>query len=839
MASPFRVFRKNVKPLLVIIVVLLMLAWVGGSGLTTYMSGSRGRSGDPSRDANAVAASWEGGSLTNQELGNLVARRRITNEFLKQVEFLGGQSAYMAGIEPPALRVQQLMGPETPEQRVERSVVWTKLFADAAREAGMRISNDAVVQYLDELGRGRVTRDDMRSILKQLQSLGWNVSIDFVIDALRDEMLANNYLMSNMYALRTVTPDQRWKDWLSVNDRIVVEAAAIPVELFMADVKEPTEAEFAEFFEEHKKYEPQPDPVVARTYGVELPMPVTGFRVPRKIDVQYIQANFGDMVNKADEALPDAEIEKYYNDNKEMFVKADTGLLDDTTDAENATTTDESAAENATSEETGGTESSTSTEGSDETSTTAEPPVANETPAPTNESPPAVPAETQPPADEAGENAVPENEDQSSRRGAAAGSVFRQVAFLQESKAENPEARAGNDLPADTEPAAASEPAATTEPAEQADPTAPAATDDASELADSTADTPEATPAINPPATNPPVAEKPKEYQPLDEVRDQIRRELAQRQVAEKLAKQMDDLLAELKAEFDTYFVGQVLEAQSKNEKVPAPPAVLADLAPLAEKNGLTATKTGPMSVLELRDTAVGKSASPDSNESLLRTLFLTSDLELYQPTLTLDIDGNHYIAMKTSDTPGRTPELADVRDEVIRAWKLQKAAELALKDAETEAKKAQESGSPLADYFADRPTVEVVRVDPCSQLTRGDVPDQFGRTRFRISQPDGLVAPGPELLRRIFELKDGEVGAALNHDHSIAYVVRVVEHQNSQDQLRTAYLAEANTWDGLPTLTGERASMAQQYVTADVSGGEGVDWKRDPDQVRQDGEEE
>ncbi|MCI0334967.1 MAG: hypothetical protein L0228_17305 [Planctomycetes bacterium] len=817
MASPFRVFRKNVKPLLAIFVVMLMLAWVGGSGLTTYMSGPRGRGGDPSGDENAVAVSWEGGSLTNQELANLVARRRYTNEFLKQVEILGGQSAYLAGIEPPALRVQRLMGPETPEQRVERSVVRTKLFADAAREAGMHINDDAVVQYLDELGRGRVTRDEMRGILQRMQSEGW------MIDALRDEMLARNYFMSNMYALQTVTPDQRWKDWLSVNDRIVVEAAAIPVETFMADVKEPTEAELTEFFDEYKSREASPE-IVGNT---EIASAVPGFRVPRKIDVQYIQANIGDMVNKAEEAITDAEIEQYYNENKEQFIKADTSLFDDTTDAQDPAKTDEAATESTTSEETGDAEPATTTEGTDETNATTEPPSANETPAPTNELQPAAPAETQPPAEGAREETAPADEDQSSRGSAAKRNLFRHVAFLQETRTDGAE-----------EGAAEEEPASTTEPAASADPAAaPATTDDAAKPADSPADTSAATPAINPPATNPPVAEKSKEYQPLDEVRDQIRRELAQRQVAEKLKTQMEELLAELKTEFDTYFVGQVLEAQSKDEKVPAPPAVLVNLSPLAEKHGLSTAKTGPMSVLELRDTPVGKSGSPDSNESLLRTLFLTDDLELYQPTLTVDIDGNHYIAIKTTDTPGRTPELAEVRDEVVRAWKRQKATELALKDAEAEAKNTQESGSPLADYFADRPTVEVIRVDPFSQLTRGDVPDQFGHTRFRISQPDGLVAPGPELLRRVFELKDGEAGAALNHDHSIAYVVRVVKHQNSRDQLRTAYLAEANTWDGLQTLTGERAVMAQQSVTADVSGGTGIDWKREPDQLRQEGE--
>ena len=54
-----------------------------------------------------------------------------------------------------------------------------------------------------------------------------------------------------------------------------------------------------------------------------------------------------------------------------------------------------------------------------------------------------------------------------------------------------------------------------------------------------------------------------------------------------------------------------------------------------------------------------------------------------------------------------------------MRAWKLQKAAELAEKHAEELAKKAQDASSPLTDFFADDQSVEVVRTDPFSRLHR------------------------------------------------------------------------------------------------------------------------
>ena len=56
---------------------------------------------------------------------------------------------------------------------------------------------------------------------------------------------------------------------------------------------------------------------------------------------------------------------------------------------------------------------------------------------------------------------------------------------------------------------------------------------------------------------------------------------------------------------------------------------------------------------------------------------------------------------MKTADIPGKVPTLEEVRDEVVRAWKMREAGKLALKRAEELAKKAQEKGGSLADAIA------------------------------------------------------------------------------------------------------------------------------------------
>ena len=132
MASPFRIFRKYQKTLLVVAGVILMFVFVIGDALVGYLGGSRRGGGDFGRDAGATAVRWDGGSLTNSELQDLVLRRRIVKAFVLGVWAAGEQSALQAGVEPRPLRVDPIFRPDTPEtpqQGVERSVVQTRLFA--------------------------------------------------------------------------------------------------------------------------------------------------------------------------------------------------------------------------------------------------------------------------------------------------------------------------------------------------------------------------------------------------------------------------------------------------------------------------------------------------------------------------------------------------------------------------------------------------------------------------------------------------------------------------------------------------------------------------------------
>jgi hypothetical protein len=274
------------------------------------------------------------------------------------------------------------------------------------------------------------------------------------LDALREEMLAHNFLASQQFAFLTATPQQRFQDWLSVNDRIVVEAAALPVESFVDKVPEPTETELAKFFEDQREREPQPDLVGP----MEFPSPVPGFRLPRKIDVQYIQADYDQLLVRVENEITEEEIAKYYEENKDpLFIRADTGLIDDLPtnppDAEPSGETPAVDTAPATENAVPATEAqpvsepeTTQPESEPNSESATSPPAGSENAVP--ESQPAANETQQPMETNNTEEQSPDTERQSSDGRGAASRVFRLAAYLQQ---EN-DNTANNDAAADTGP---------------------------------------------------------------------------------------------------------------------------------------------------------------------------------------------------------------------------------------------------------------------------------------------------------------------------------------------------------------------------------------------------
>ncbi len=109
-----------------------------------------------------------------------------------------------------------------------------------------------------------------------------------------------------------LTPAQQWEYYSRVKRSATVEAAALPVERYAAKVRVPDEKELKEFFDECKTRYPTPD------------SPEPGFRLPKRIAVQYFRANVDKFVDL--KSVTDAEIKEEYERDTDYYEDKDKSL---------------------------------------------------------------------------------------------------------------------------------------------------------------------------------------------------------------------------------------------------------------------------------------------------------------------------------------------------------------------------------------------------------------------------------------------------------------------------------------------------------------------------------
>ncbi|QDU90870.1 hypothetical protein Pla175_42830 [Pirellulimonas nuda] len=869
MATPFTFFRKYTGWMMAVLCVMLMFAFVVGDPIMNRLQGE----GGPGTGSRKTAVTWKGGSLTEGDLSTLIAKRASLMRFMGGIEYTGRSAAERegAGGLPPRVRFMPL--PTSRDQGVEADVVRMKVVADAARKAGMVIGDGAVLDYLAGLGRDRVTPQEISDIAKQVgRDAGPLASLNNLLEGVREMLLVRSFLGSLTFEQITVTPQQRYAFWEKLNDRMAVEAAPIAAESLVAKVADPTDAELRKYFDAHKDFDPQP----VRVMGVELPSPDPGFAVPRRFELQYLQASYDDFVAKAAEEVTDEQIAQYYEANKEQFVKTSTDLFgeDDAADgpatdspemgdgagsetpeepAEDAKedgekaaeadkpATDEPASEEADSEGPGSDEpagddapeqESPTSDAADEESpaesmesdgdTDAETPAESESEA--DEAAEAEPEATPEKPSEPAESPQPEGEPQSAR---PSRSPFRLAAYQPEETAADDPAPDAQDAPAaDEEPAAEGEDGEDQPAADKTEADKPEA-----DLFDGLTDGMETEPSQDAkPADETAAPEKPKQYEPLEDVREEIRQMLARDQAPVKMMEVIEPIQAKLKATYNDYF-SKVLDAEDAGQTVPEPPAELLDLTQVAKEAGLTFEKVEPVTVLELFDKPVGKALDLNAGDDtpLAARMAAKRGMYLYDPMVAIGntMSGSDiYIVMKLAETERKVPELDEVRDRVVQEWKLSKAADLALAEAKKLAGDASPSGVPLVEFFANEPEIKVETSEPFTWLELGYVDPMSGNAVVRLSQPKPLEGVGPDFMEAVAGLEVGETTAALNHDRSIAYVVRMSEKLESEDSLRSAFLKDARMYAGLPNLI--RQQMGE--VSGAVLDSFDIDWKRDPD---------
>jgi hypothetical protein len=761
MVGSFEIFRKYQRSLLVCVAILAMLAFFV---LPPFLQmGGSATSQDP------VAVTWNGGELREGGLERTVALRSLVNRFLME-------SASAGGRDPSRMPLL----PEGEEQTVQ-----TTLLAQDAKANGIVVSDQTINEFLGQLTGNLVRQEQFDEILSRLRLGPFPLTQRDLFETLRTELAARTMLMLHQSALSADPPGWQWDYFRRLEQRATVEAVPVVVETFAGDVPAPSESVLRGFYDKYKNDLPQ-----ARSAD-------PGFREPHRVQYEYLVAKRGLFEDEVAKEVTDEQIAEYYEKNKTSMFRAKPASAEAKPVAPEVKETEPEAKPAATEAKPEATDAKPAETPSKPVDPAAAPKPADVKPADVK------PADVKPadakPADAKPEAAPP------APKGAAIGSnPFQTVSFKQ--PAEKP-AEAVTEKPVADAPKVG---------APKADaPKADAAADTAKK---------ETVSADAAPATEKPAAESEKktedaaQFEPLDAVKDDIRKRLAR----ERAEARIDAIFTAVAGDVGRYAEDYALWQARKPAGVEAPRSP--DLAKIAEKQGLVSGRSD----LVAPDAAfaaggIGGSfefvQDPSSRFGIrqqrwLDQMFGTGSMSL-RPIRSRDVEGNRYMSWRTEDQPEFTPSFETARSGVERAWRIVEGRSLAKKRAESLAQQASFGGD----------ETKAIKVGPFSWLEQG----MGGGGALVLSQPEGISMPGDEFMRAVFSLEPGKTAVAFNEPRTVCYVIRLVSQEPPAAELQEKFIAGRNDRQKIGMVAQREASNTFRELIEGMQKRYRLDWKRQP----------
>jgi len=205
----------------------------------------------------------------------------------------------------------------------------------------------------------------------------------------------------------------------------------------------------------------------------------------------------------------------------------------------------------------------------------------------------------------------------------------------------------------------------------------------------------------------------------------------------------------------------------------------------------------------------------------------------LYRPYTTKDpLKGSSFLSWKIEEHEGHVPEFKEVRGEVLEAWKRIKARDLAKKKTGEYAEIVRKAKQPMKDVFAQDKNLPVKEIGPFAWLTRPNVPFGMMQQLPPVQYPEiaGVENPGEEFMDVTFHLQPGEVGVALNHPKSVAYVIQAVSFDPLDAVLEQEFMVRMRDYERYRAAGYNKIAEAQNDWMDSLFKQYGVHWNRPAD---------
>jgi len=832
MATPFKVFRDNMKISMVILIGLSMVAFVVLPSLMQFDFFAQ-RAADQRGDVVVVVDEEE---LYRPDIDNLVSKydlvARVMAEAIGRSLILqGSPKTPMPPI--PGVRIipasqQNPGGPQFMPVGAEEAVLyyaWVK----KADELGMVVDDEAVREFMRESSGGRLSDYDYNAILGAVTGGqgGPGMNYDYFFEMLREVLMAQKLQALVFRDGRVVTPGSAWVAYRNMNRTISAEMFPISAKDFMDQVGSPNSDQIEELF---NKYKHQPANPAANQIG---------FMQMDKISLAYVKGDINDFVEAAKSGITDEEVAKYYEENKDSFRKPQLPAAEPEATEEAAApeepapmTEERPATEEAAAPMQEATEPASEEPAKEEQP--AEEMKKEEAPAeePKEESKPEPPAEEKPAEEPAAEEPATEEKPAEEPAAEDSSQSTRQsnvqlVSFLQD-ETEEP---AAEDKPAEEAPMEDAKPE--DKPADEA----PMDTTDMEDAAAEDTSTEDAAPDA--PATDAPMTEAPVEYKPLAEVQDQIRTRLAQPIAQEQMNEALSEIRGVLQAKYEEF---RYLETPSKKS-----PYDTDEIERLATSLGLSFGAMPLMDFYQASQSALAAEAVHVDytfdqtsglrtiNRSMVAEAFQTNS-PLFQPRLFPGASQSsmmfrqnvqaevQYVFWKTEMQDGYAPTLEDVKDQVVAAWKQQEAGKLAKEAAEKLAEQVKSKDD--LNKAATEKMAEVIVVENITYFNQ-----LSGGQGLSLGTIPGVEDVSQMTMEALFSAPVDSSTVAPNAGEDVYYVAFITAEAETNQQLRDNMMAAIQ--GTLPASVSQYASQEENLVTRaillDFFDPKRIDWKIDP----------
>lgn len=785
MSSPFATFRKHKNYWMAGMVLLAILAFIVAPAIDSMMDYMRS-SGDPGND---VVVRWSDGKITSGTVNYIRARHARTIRFLQSLArevIANGGMPKVPGFryDPTNKRVEDL---GLPMLDSNRAVCQTMIIAERAKQLGIQFEKPVVDDFFKRFCDRKISSARFEELLKETAGRDLPVSelyrqLELELSAVVMERVALAGV--NYEGMPLVTPGNLWQNYLRLNQSARVEAYPVLTRDFIKQVKEsPSDAEIRALYEAGADNFPSPN------------SPEPGFRRRYQANIEYVSGSWNQMLEIEKAKISDEALKAEYDRQVALG-----GLKVPVDAAPSPEGSPQPAPQGGEASGVVPKPENQSTKPAGEGDKPAEPtaakPDAGQAPAPVgsprDDSKDAKPADDKPaddkatddkpvddkpvddkPAEDKGAddqpagnkpeaNAQPDAQDQSRSSGRQGPSAVRLVAFQQNDALPPPVANPAPPQEATTTGTSASQPT-TGSTGESA----------AAAAAGATAGT-SAGAAASPPMRT----------QTFEEAKDSLARSLAMNTVRDQLQAKLGKIETAMNAYASSRTMEQAnIEAGRKTDKKVVP----VDLKKLAEAEGLTYGSTGMSDGMRLASTPIGRSMI--GNQSLANSI-MTPAVELFRPVRSMFIDMENvsepdfqeFVSWKTQEVAAYTPALTDIREEVIEAWKTQRARVLAKEESEKLADKLKKAGDEpwKATLDAQQQTL-VISPPPFTWMSAPR--EMFAPAQISFVQ--GLDTVGAEFMQRVFSTQAGQVVVAPNQGLTTYYVTRVVELSPTLDQLQ------------------------------------------------------